>query len=76
MFHIIIQHGHVPKEFKLSVILPVIKENKKDVSCVDDYRPVTIISVITKLFEMCIYKKISSYFKVKEMQFRFVIDGG
>lgn len=76
LFHLIIQHGHVPKEFKLGVIVPVIKDSKKDLSCVDNYRPVTIISVISKLFEMCIYKRINSQLKVKGMQFGFVRDGG
>ena len=72
----IIQHRHVLKEFKLSVIVPVIKDSKKDLSSVDNYSSVTIISVISKFFEMCTYKRISSQLKFKGMQFGFVMDGG
>lgn len=56
LFYLIIQHEQVPKEFKLCVIVPVIKDSKKDVICVDNYRPVTIMWVISKLFEMYVYK--------------------
>ena len=56
--------------------VPVINDSKNDVSCVDNYRLVTIISVIPKLFEECIYKRINSHLKVKGKQFGFVIDGG
>ena len=45
LFAIIIKHGHVPDNFKHGVIIPVIKENRKGPGDVDDYRPITIISV-------------------------------
>ena len=51
----------------------VIKDSKKDVSYVANYRPLNIISEISKLFEICIYKRINSHLKVKVMQFGFVI---
>jgi hypothetical protein len=76
LFMLIFKHGHVPSEFKIGVITPVIKDKKKDVNDVDNYRPVTIISVISKLFEMCIYKRIGECLGVTGLQFGFVKDGG
>ena len=46
LFDLIVRHGHVPSDFKIGVISPVIKDARKDVSSVDNYRSVTIISVI------------------------------
>ncbi len=39
----------VPTSFKKSVIIPVPKNNKP--SCLNDYRPVALISVVMKVFE-------------------------
>jgi hypothetical protein len=76
LFDLIMRHGHVPLDFKIGVISPVIKDARKDMCSVDNYRPVTIISVISKLFEMCLYKMIGGCLNVAGMQFGFVKGGG
>jgi exonuclease III len=76
LFDLIVRHGHVPADFKIGVISPVVKDARKDVSSVDNYRPVTIISVISKLFEMCVYKMIGGYLNVGGLQYGFVKGGG
>ena len=39
LFAIIIKHGHVPDDFKHDIIIPVIKDNRKGLGDVDNYRP-------------------------------------
>ena len=56
LFNLIIKHGHVPVDFKLGGIAPVIKVKRKDNEDVNNYRPVILISVLAKLFEMFVYK--------------------
>ena len=51
-FAIICIHGHVPDDFKHGVIIPVIKDNRKGPGDVDNYRPIIIISVFSKLFKI------------------------
>jgi len=34
--------------------MPVLKDKLGDVSSVDNYRPITIIPVISKIFEYCL----------------------
>ena len=62
LFSLIVKHGHVPLNFKRCIIVPIIKDNKKKTTDVDNYRLITIISVISKIFEMCIFRKINCFF--------------
>ena len=54
LFQLIVKHGRVPKNFKIGVIVPVVKYSRKSTADVNNYRPVTIIYVMSKLFEMCV----------------------
>ena len=76
LFARIIKHGHVPNDFKHGVIIPVIKDNRKGPGDVDNYRPITIISVFSKLFEICLYNKINGCLNVSGLQLGFVKEGG
>ena len=44
LFSLIVKHGHVPLNFKRSIIIPIIKDGKKKTTDVDNYKPITIIS--------------------------------
>ncbi len=46
----------VPTSFKKSVIIPVPKNNKP--SCLNDYRPVALTSIVMKVFERLVKKHI------------------
>ncbi len=69
LFKLIVQHGHVLKDFKMGVIIPVVKDGKKGICDIDNYRPVTIISVISNLFELCTFRKISQFLNVGGQQY-------
>ena len=76
LFSLIVKHEHVPLNFKRSIIIPIIKDGKKKTTDVDNYRPITIISVISKIFEMCIFRKINYLFDFGGLQLGFVKGGG
>ncbi len=48
----------VPTSFKKSVIIPVPKNNKP--SCLNDYRPVALTSIVMKVFERLVKSHICS----------------
>jgi hypothetical protein len=58
IFNWSLQIGIVPACFKSAVIIPVPKTNS--ISCLNDYRPVALTSVIMKVFERLICKHLSS----------------
>ena len=76
LFSLIVKHGHVSLNFKRSIIIPIIKSGKKKTTDVDNYRPITIISVISKIFEMCIFRKINCLLDFGGLQLGFVKGGG
>ena len=57
LFNIISGHGFVPDNFGLSVTVPVVKDKTKDVCSADNYRPIALSPVISKIFEYCILNK-------------------
>ena len=73
---IIIKHGHVPDDFKHGIIIHVIKDNRKGPGDVNNYRPITIISAFSKLFEICLYNKINGCLNVSGLQLGFVKEAG
>ncbi len=52
----------VPTSFKKSIIIPVPKNNKP--SCLNDYRPVALTSIVMKVFERLVKSHISSSIRV------------
>ena len=55
----ILQNFHFPSKLKLADITPVYK--KKDPTLVENYRPVSVLPSVSKIFERTIQKQFSSY---------------
>lgn len=53
--------GVFPVQWKISYVSPVYKSG--DINHIINYRPVSILSIIPKIFEGIVYKKISPLFK-------------
>ena len=76
LFELIIKHGHVPNEFIIEIIIPILKDNKKDRENADNYRPITIICLISKVFKMRLNNKIGILLNPTGLQLGFVREGG
>ena len=50
--------GCIPDEWKLASVVPVHKKNDK--CCVDNYRPISLTSLVMKVFERCIHRELYS----------------
>jgi len=44
----------VSDDFGKGITIPVLKDKLGDVSSVDNYRPITVSPVISKIFEYCL----------------------
>ena len=56
MFNIYFFTGSIPNEWKLASVVPVHKKDEK--VSVENYRPISLTSLIMKVFERCITKEL------------------
>ena len=56
---------HFPKSLKRAKILPIFKN--KDKLDITNYRPISILPVISKVSEIVFYNRLDNYFSVKNL---------
>ena len=72
LFNLCLKHACVPYNFTVSKIVPVLKNGLLDKACVDSYRPVSLCSILSKWFELCILAKSEKCFVCDGLQYGFV----
>ena len=65
--------GHFPEQLKIANIIPIFKAG--DLEEVGNYRPVSLLTVFSKIFERVFYERLKSFLKIQkilfELQFGF-----
>ena len=61
--------GVVPDDLKSAGVVPLFK--KSDKTEVGNYRPVSILSIISKVFQKVVYDQIESYLNDKKLLYKF-----
>ena len=57
--------GIFPNEWKCAKVVPIHKQGKRN--CVDNYRPISIIPTVAKVFERLIYDQVFQYITEKKI---------
>lgn len=65
LFNVCILQGCFPEAFKLARVVPVHK--KGDINCTDNYRPISVVPLFGKIFEIIIAKHLSRFFEMHNM---------
>ena len=63
--------GVIPQQFKQSKIIPLFKSG--DRTCMDNYRPIALLSTFSKILEKIVCKRLSNFLENNELlsQFQF-----
>ena len=64
-------HGFLPDSMIANVLVPVIKSKTGRIMSKDNYRPIALASVVSKVAEIVIYNRISVYLDTCPNQFGF-----
>ena len=59
LFNQSLRHGSLPEEWKLANIIPIHK--KGDISNVENYRPISLLCVTSKVLERCVLRNLRDY---------------
>ena len=71
LFTSILIHGYLPASLMKSAIVPILKNRQGDTSDKNNYRPIAIVTAISKIFELCLMNLIESHLITKDNQFGF-----
>ena len=59
IFNLSFSSGCVPDQFKLADVIPVHK--KDSVTCMNNYRPISLLSIFNKILEKLVYKRLITF---------------
>jgi len=76
LFRLLLYSGCVPDGFGKGTIIPLLKDKTGDANSLDNYRGITLIPVIAKLFELVILEVSGNCFETDDLQFGFKSDVG
>jgi len=71
LFHICIVHGYMPNSCLNKTIVPICKNMNGNVSDTSNYRPVAVVTVVSKLLEHFILSSISPFLGTTDNQYGF-----
>ena len=66
-----ILHGFVPDAFGFGIIVPSMKDKTGDANFLKNYRGITLIPVISKLFEILLLEYFETVLLTDDLQFGF-----
>ena len=64
-------HSYLPEEFMYTLIIPLLKDKKGDITSKDNYRPIAITSIFSKVFELILLTRYDDLLHTAENQFGY-----
>ena len=64
-------HGFFPESLMSVILVPIKKDKSGKISSIDNYRPIAIASIMSKLLEILLLERLSNYFLTSSHQFGF-----
>ena len=64
-------HGYIPNSFMRSIIIPLVKDKTGDITDKNNYRPIALSTMSSKILERVIMNRYDQYFTTTDNQFGF-----
>ena len=65
IFNASLSTGIVPASLKLAKVIPIFKKGLQN--CLNNYRPISLLSIFNKILEKLVYKRLHQYLEKKEI---------
>ena len=62
IFNVLISSGTFPDNWKIAKVAPIFKADLK--SGIENYRPISVLSTVARVFERLFYDQLSSYMEM------------
>ena len=59
--------GIFPDDLKVAKVIPLFKKGKKEI--LDNYRPISVLPSLSKIFERVIFNQINAYFTARDLYY-------
>ncbi len=66
-----LSHGYIPADFMKTIIVPLVKNKSGDICDVSNYRPIALVTVASKIFEIILLEYMEDYLYTSNNQFGF-----
>ena len=70
-FNACLKHGFLPDSMIHTILVPIIKDKTGDVTSKNNYRPIALASVISKIFEVVLLNRCEHLLYTTDNQFGF-----
>jgi len=70
-FNELLRHGYVTEEFGHGIIIPPVNDRQGNTNNFDNYRAITVSSVISKVFELYVQGKFKGFLTSHSLQFGY-----
>ena len=71
LFTSMLTHGYLPDAFMTTSIIPILKNKNGDTSAKNNYRPIAIVTAMSKIFELCLDTIMDAHLVTSDNQFGF-----
>ena len=71
LFNCMLKHGFLPDTFMKTIIVPIIKDKRGDVTDKDNYRPIALTTIASKLLEILLFQAMEEKLYTCDNQFGF-----
>ena len=71
VFNAMVIHGYLPSQLLNTIIVPLVKDKRGNLTDGDNYRPLAITCIASKILELLVLNRYNSMLKTSDNQFGF-----
>ena len=71
LFNLCLSHSYLPEEMIKTIVIPIVKNKTADLSDRNNYRPISLATVVSKVFDSMLNSQLTKHIELHDNQFGF-----